>query len=78
MSLARCKIGFQVLRLAHDSVLTRLQHALWPGGGADRGRGGEPRMRAQGSFAAGTFAAYVPALREAELCDVPGAEDDGD
>jgi hypothetical protein len=35
-------------------------------------------MRAQGSFAAGTFAAYVPALREAELCDVPGAEDDGD
>lgn len=30
----------------------------------------------QGSFAAGTFAAYVPALHEAELCDVPGVEDD--
>ncbi len=52
---------------------------MWPGGSAGRGvGGGEPRMRAQGSFAAGTFAAYVPALREAELCDVPGVEDDGD
>ena len=30
----------------------------------------------QGSFGGGTFAAYVPALREAELCDVPGAGDD--
>ncbi|KAK9827395.1 hypothetical protein WJX81_006181 [Elliptochloris bilobata] len=29
-----------------------------------------------GSLAAGTFAAYVPGLREVELCDIPGAEDD--
>jgi len=70
-SLARCKIGIQGLRRACSM--------MWPGGSAGRGvGGGEPRMRAQGSFAAGTFAAYVPALREAELCDVPGVEDDGD
>ena len=30
----------------------------------------------QGSFGGGTFAAYVPALHVAELCDVPGAEVD--
>ena len=28
----------------------------------------------QGSFASGTFAAYAPATKEVELCDVP--EDD--
>ena len=28
----------------------------------------------QGSFVDGTFATYMPAIREVELCDVPDAE----
>ena len=29
----------------------------------------------QGSFGSGTFAAYAPATKEVELCDVPEEED---
>lgn len=36
---------------------------------------GTDMRRVQGSFGSGTFAAYAPATKEVELCDVPEEED---
>ena len=60
-----CIWGLPTAALARERQLWGVAHALdVTGRGADL----------QGSFPSGTFAAYAPATKEVELCDVP--EDD--